>query len=241
MFSGEVQERFILFSTEHIIMLALFILITIAGLRLFLRQDFIKHTSRWTLLFAGIFVISELSYQIWALSVGIWKSANYLPLQLCSFSTFFGLFLLFKPNKPIFYFYFYIAIFPPIFALLTPDLAYAFPHYFYWKFFIQHMAIPLSAIFLLRRDHYTLPKISILYALALLNICALGIWGANTMTGGNYFFLNGPPASDTALSIFGDGVLYIVGLEITALIVFIITWWLGNKMVHPKASERIQN
>ncbi|MBM7578779.1 YwaF family protein [Jeotgalibacillus terrae] len=238
MFSGEVQQRFILFSTEHIVMLILFTILTIAGLKLFIREDFVKNTPFWTLLFAGVFIISELSYQIWAHSVGVWRASNFLPLQLCSFSTFFGLFLLFKPNRPIFYFYFYIAIFPPIFALLTPDLAYAFPHYFYWKFFIQHMAIPLSAIFLLRRDGYTLPKSSIIYALALLNLCTLGIWGANTLTGGNYFFLNGPPASDTALSIFGEGVFYILGLELAALVVFIITWWLGNKMIRP---ARIQN
>ncbi|TFE02322.1 TIGR02206 family membrane protein [Jeotgalibacillus salarius] len=241
MFSGEVQERFILFSTEHIVMLALFVLLTIAGLWLFLRTGFVKNATFWTWLFAGIFIISELSYQIWAISVGIWQAANYLPLQLCSFSTFFGLFLLFKPNRPIFYFYFYIAIFPPVFALLTPDLAFAFPHYFYWKFFIQHMAIPLSAVFLLRRDGYTLPKSSIVYALMLLNFCALGIWAANTATGGNYFFLNGPPASDTVLSIFGDGVLYIIGLELTALVVFIVTWWLGKKMVPRTTVKRIEN
>ncbi|WP_227395367.1 TMEM164-related integral membrane acyltransferase [Jeotgalibacillus aurantiacus] len=231
MFQAVPDERFILFSFEHMVVLALFLIALISGLKIFLRPFSDRSKKFYTNVFIVIFILSELSYQIWAVSAGIWRASNYLPFQLCSFSTFFGIFLLLKRNTSLFYFYFYIAFFPPLFALITPDLIYSFPHYFFFKFFIQHIAIPLSAVFLLARDQYELPPRSIWIAFILLNITAACIALVNRITGGNYFFLQGPPVSNTVLSFLGKGVFYILSLELLAVLLFTLTWFIGSKMI----------
>ncbi|PPA71817.1 TIGR02206 family membrane protein [Jeotgalibacillus proteolyticus] len=240
MFSPTEFVSFELFSISHIVMIGVFFISFFASILNF-RQRLSKRIHKliiWIL--ASILILSELSYQIWAASVGIWDAKYFIPIQLCSFSTFFGLYLLFKRNKFIFYFFFYVAFFPPVLALMTPDLAYGFPHYFYWKFFLQHIAIPITAVYILYRDKWELKLRSILWAFLILNAFAVPVAIINKKLGSNYFFLSGPPASDTALSFFGEGWVYIIQLEVCALIFFFLTYLIGRgllKVGNQKISE----
>ncbi|WP_041090016.1 TIGR02206 family membrane protein [Jeotgalibacillus soli] len=227
MFSPVDFQTFQLFSPSHIAVIVLFLIICIFFL-LYLKKAKLTNNKRLSSILVTIFIVSELSYQIWALSVRIWESKYFLPLQLCSFSTFFGLYLHFKRSTVIFYFFFYIGFLPPILAILTPDLLYDFPHYFFGKFFIQHMAIPISAVYLLVAKDYNLPFKSVWISFLCLNLVAIPIGGVNYLLGSNYFFLSGPPVSDTALSLFGNGWFYILQLEILALFFFHLTFVFGK-------------
>jgi len=86
-------------------MIAIFILTFTVTVFMF-RKKLSRQTHRIIkTILAIILIFSELTYQIWSLNVGIWDAKYFLPIQLCSFSTFFGLFLLFRKQKQVFYFF----------------------------------------------------------------------------------------------------------------------------------------
>jgi hypothetical integral membrane protein (TIGR02206 family) len=224
MFQPDHLMTFRLFSYSHIAALMVFLMTLIIMVYSFQKwkNQRGEKTIGWILL--SLLVGSEVFYQLWAISYGVWDSRETLPLHLCSFSTFFGIYLFFKRNNVLFYFYFYIGFFPPILALVTPDLLFEFPHFRYFKFFIHHMAIPLMAVYLLLTKKYILSIKSIVYGLLTLNLMILPIGLINKWIGSNYFFLAGPPEGDTALSFFGEGIMYFINLEFAAFILFFISF-----------------
>jgi hypothetical integral membrane protein (TIGR02206 family) len=222
---GEMTT-FQMFSLSHILVLVLFF--TVFGLMIAFRESLKKGKTEKVagLLLMVTLIASEVTYQIWAISYGVWDARFFLPLQLCSFSTFWGLYLYWRKNKSAFYFFYYIGLIPPVLALLTPDLIYDFPHYRFLKFFLHHMAIPLMVVYLLITKEYVLTIKSIWQGMLLLNLMILPIYILNKILGSNYFFLNGPPEGNTALSLFGTGILYYINLEIAALVIFFISYLL---------------
>ncbi|WP_162785255.1 TIGR02206 family membrane protein [Bacillus sp. P14.5] len=146
-----------------------------------------------------------------------------------------------ETKSKCFYFYYYIGLIPPILALITPDLIYDYPHYRFLKFFLHHMAIPLMAVYLLKTKEYTLPFNSIWKGMLMLNIMIFPIYLLNKLLGSNYFFLNGPPEGETALSLFGSGLRYYINLELAALVIFFTSFLLYKAAVYVSSARRPLN
>ncbi|WP_064091282.1 YwaF family protein [Rossellomorea aquimaris] len=221
MFSPDDMMDFQLFSMEHIMTLLLFTIMIVLFITTFSTSIYIKKIGIilvWTLL------ISELTFQTWSIMNGLWTVQSTLPLQLCSISTFLGIYLFYKRSEKIFFLFLYIGFIPPILALITPDIPYSFPHFRYIKYFIHHTAIPFMVLYLFFSDNYKIPKKSIVYGMVLLNILAIPIYLLNWWIGSNYFFLGGPPEGNTPLLWFGEGIYYIVNLELAGMLVFFITF-----------------
>ncbi|WP_175991347.1 TIGR02206 family membrane protein [Bacillus sp. Marseille-Q1617] len=236
MFSPEKMMYFQLFSGEHLLTLLLFVLFASGILWCFSRYTDFKWLGT---ILAGTLCISETSYQIWMAYHGLWAIQTALPLQLCSISTFIGIYLYFKRNSRLFYLFLYIGFIPPILALITPDNPYSFPHFRYIKYFIHHMAIPLMVLYLFYFDHYPLRKRSILYGFGLLNCLAVPIYILNKLIGSNYFFLSGPPEGNTPLLWFGDGIVYIFNLEIAALFVFSLNYLMFKMLAGRRKNQKM--
>ncbi|MEG9298027.1 TIGR02206 family membrane protein [Mangrovibacillus sp. Mu-81] len=236
MFSPEKMMNFQMFSSVHLLTLLVFAFM-IAGMLLCLSK---LTNVKWigTILLCTL-CISEGSYQIWTISNGLWSVQTTLPLHLCSISTFIGIYLYFKRGSRLFYLFLYIGFIPPILALITPDIPYAFPHYRYIKYFLHHMAIPLMVIYLFFYDQYPLRKRSILYGLGLVNCLAVPILIVNKVSGSNYFFLSGPPEGKTPLLWFGDGITYFINLEIAAVIVFSLNYLLFKSLAGKRRNHEI--
>ncbi len=226
MFIPENMMTFTLFSSSHFGALVVFFVLFFI---LFLNKERLRRGGRFEkitgYMLLVVLLVSEVSYQVWSISYGVWDARSYIPLHLCSFSTFLGIFLFWKRSEWIFYFYLYIGFFPPILALVTPDLLFEFPHYRYFKFFLHHMAIPLMVVYLFYSHRYTLQLRSILYGMIVLNMMAVPIFFINQWLGSNYFFLSGPPEADTALSLFGEGFRYYLNLELAAIAIFTMTYF----------------
>ncbi|MBM7584178.1 putative integral membrane protein (TIGR02206 family) [Bacillus pakistanensis] len=224
MFHPDQLMTFTLYSYSHIAALMVFLMVLLIMICSFQKWKNQRGEKIIGWLLFSLLAGSEIFYQIWAISYGVWDSRETLPLHLCSFSTFFGIYLYFKKNNILFYFYFYIGFIPPILALITPDLLFEFPHFRYFKFFIQHMAIPLMAVFLLITRKYTLSFKSIIYGVITLNLMIFPIGLINRWIGSNYFFLAGPPKGDTVLTFFGKGIVYYINLEFAAFLLFFISF-----------------
>ncbi|MGR3764665.1 YwaF family protein [Rossellomorea sp. NS-SX7] len=236
MLSPEKMMDFQLFSMTHLLTLLLFFLVAAALVRWCQNRMDIKWIG--TILVCTL-IISEISYQIWSVTNGLWSFQSTLPLHLCSISTFIGIYLYFKRDSRFFYLFLYIGFIPPILALITPDNPYAFPHYRYIKYFLHHMAIPLMVLYLFYFDRYTINKKSILYGLGLVNSLAVPIFILNKLSGSNYFFLSGPPEGNTPLLWFGDGIVYIINLELAAVIVFSLNYLFFKMLAVKRRNKEI--
>lgn len=221
MFSAEGMQTFELFSVSHIVTLIIFMLITYLLIALRVKLKSYQSILKWT--FFSILVASEVSHQIWLVATNQWEVGD-LPLHLCSISTFICIFLFLRPSNKAFYLVFFTGFLPPILSMVTPELFHQFPHYRFFKYFLHHATITWSVLYFIIFEGYRVPRKAIGTAFLLLNIIAVPIFFINLLLDTNYFYLANPTESTTILSYFGSGLMYYVTLEITGVIVFLVTY-----------------
>ncbi|WP_252189286.1 YwaF family protein [Rossellomorea vietnamensis] len=221
MFSVTEMQTFELFSVPHISVLLMFVALSfwLVYFRHFLKRY--QTVLKWTLF--SMLVLSEVSWHIWLVSTGLWELGD-LPLQLCSVSTFIAIYLFLKQNQKAFYLLFFIGFLPPILSMVTPEMAYQFPHYRFLKYFLHHAAIAWSVLYFIVYEGYRVPRKAIWTGFLMVNLLAAPIFFLNILLDTNFFYLANPTESKTILSFFGSGIIYYINLEIAALIVFFVTY-----------------
>ncbi|WP_163971412.1 YwaF family protein [Oceanobacillus halotolerans] len=215
-------EPFNTFGTSHLLAITVsFIgILLIINFRKNIRTNlFLYQAIRYSLFI--ILITAELVYQLWALKNNIWNPQEFIPLHLCGIAGITAAVALVTNNKKLILLTYFIGFIPPLLALLTPVLPYDYPHFRYWKFFIHHMAISWSAIFLI----ITIPlKISwrdMFHSYGyLIGYAAVIGFLLNPMLNANYLFLNESPTGHTLLTLLGDGIFYYANLCLLALILF---------------------
>ncbi len=225
MFSPYVSTPFKLFGPGHLGILAVFVLAAAALflMRSRLRADsFLKETTRWT--FFAALVLSEISFQVWSVSAGVWNAQEYIPIELCSVSTYFAMFMLLTKKEKWFGHFYFLGFLPPILAMITPELYYGFPHYMFLRFFLQHMIIPLTVLYFLVVYQYRPSWRTLFQSILFLNIYAIPIYAVNRLIGANYLFLAGPPEAKTPLDYLGSGLWYYVHLELLVFGSFVLLY-----------------
>ncbi|MBH0230532.1 TIGR02206 family membrane protein [Halobacillus yeomjeoni] len=217
------ESPFQLFSQSHVSALVLFIFglcgVGILALKSRKRSNGnVNNAVRWTLL--GILIVSELSYQIWAFAYGLWEVTAYLPLHLCSVASLLGIVSLITMRPSLIKINFFIGILPAIFALVTPDLLYDYQHYRFWRFFLHHMAIPWTSLFLVISTSATITWKDMWKTFGMLIAYASIVGFLNVFLQSNYLYLRNPPNASTLLNWFGEGWWYIISLTLITLICF---------------------
>ncbi|MEH7236269.1 YwaF family protein [Bacillus sp. JJ1562] len=217
-----VGEQFHWLSFSHVVMLGLLL---VSGVLLFLFRARItkgKSAIRYTLAF--FLLGSELSLYIWYVFTGVWDPIDSLPLQLCSISLFLSITMLLTRSYLLFEITYFLGIGGALQAMLTPELAYDFPHYRYFHFFLAHIAIILASLYMLWYENFRPTIKSVWKAFAALNLIALLVFFINKVTGGNYMFLARKPITPSLIDLLGPYPWYILSLEIVALIMFFILY-----------------
>ncbi|WP_226671944.1 TIGR02206 family membrane protein [Rossellomorea aquimaris] len=222
MFSVTEMQTFELFSVPHVSVLLMFVAISfwLVYFRHFLKGY--QSELKWTLFW--ILILSEVSWHVWLVATGTWEVGD-LPLQLCSVSTFIAIYLFLKPNRKAFYLLFFIGFLPPILSMVTPEMAYQFPHFRFLKYFLHHAAIAWSVLYFIVYEEYRVPRRAVWTGFLMVNLLALPIFFLNILLDTNFFYLANPTESKTILSFFGKGVIYYINLEIAALVVFFVTYF----------------
>ncbi|MUV38192.1 hypothetical protein JNUCC1_02023 [Lentibacillus sp. JNUCC-1] len=218
-FGNPVGTPFSLFGQNHLIVLAVYI----AGLILLIvyPKKLIAHPSmvqgiRWALF--AILTLAEVSYQIWAVVHGVWNARGYLPLHLCGIAGLVAATALLTYHKKLIQITYFIAFIPALLAVLTPELIYDFPHYRFWKFFIHHMAISWSGLFLILTSQVAITWRSMWtsYAYLLVYAALVGFF-INPWLNANFLFLARATSAFTLLNFLGSGVWYYVNLCLITL------------------------
>ncbi|MCT2538255.1 TIGR02206 family membrane protein [Aquibacillus koreensis] len=225
-FSRSIDQPFVAFSFMHFTMLAIFIL-GIVLITLLHKKQLIKprglEVIRWTLL--AVLLLSELSYQFWAITNETWSIRDRAPLHLCGIASFTAMLALIFKKEKLIQLCFFIGIIPATLALVTPDIPHDYQHFRFWKFFIHHIAIVWTSIFLVLTTKTSIHLRSFIYAYGFLVFYAIIIgFFVNPVINSNFLYLANTPAASTPLAFFGTGFWYYINLGIVANIVFFIQY-----------------
>lgn len=218
-------EDFTAFSGEH--WAAIIVLISL-GLLMYLFRSVIaskpklQKTVKWGLLTA--LILPEVSLNIWYVTMGIWDPATSLPLELCSLTLFLSIAILLTDERRLYPVVYFAGIGGALQAVITPDLGYAFPHFRYDHFFIVHIAIILTALYMTWVRGYRPRWSSIAWTMVFLNVAALIVGLINLAIGSNYMFLMRKPENASLLDLLGPHPVYIVMEELIALTLFTLMY-----------------
>ncbi|AVQ20930.1 hypothetical protein A2U10_03385 [Fusobacterium necrophorum subsp. funduliforme] len=202
------MEMFVLFGTSHMIM----ILIGVISVLLLIILGFLirpQLLAKWISVSVLVIKLAEMYYRHRVLGEEIYRM---LPFHLCNLTIILSLFMMFFHSKFLFqlvYFWFVGAIF----AILTPDIIFAYPNFWTISFFITHFYLVFSALFALIHFHFRPTKRGMLMAFLFINLWAVLMYFVNQELGTNYLFVNRIPETTTLLSYFGAWPYYLLPVE----------------------------
>lgn len=179
------------FSREHIFIMSAVVLLI--GLMIYFKENLRSNASFQK--FGKIFLLMTLFFQqillySWYIFTHNFTLKESLPLYPCRISELLCIVLLLRMSEKYFHLLFYWGFSGAIMALLNPDTSnLGFPNAMFIQFFLGHIGIILTIVFLgiiydytpTRKSLFTSYKISFIYILFIVVL--------NKITGGNYAYL----------------------------------------------------
>ncbi|WP_421384859.1 TIGR02206 family membrane protein [Bacillus salacetis] len=210
---------FVMYSPSHLLAIAASVLLIII---FYLARNKIKNRVenlvRYILI--GLLIFGEVSFQYWYYINEKWDLTINLPFQLCSLSLYLCTIMLLTRSYRIFEISFFVSMTGAFIAILTPELFFGFPHFRFFQFFIAHIAIVLSCLYMVWIEGYRAEYTSVLKSLAALNIIAFLVFLVNIALGANYMFLLHKPVNASPIDFLGPYPWYIFSLEAVAFLLF---------------------
>lgn len=217
-------DPFQVYSLSHLIVLGIMFLLSLMMYKFShsIKETYLRYVLRYGL--AIILIMTELTLHIWYFYLGTWDPTYSLPFQLCSVSLFLCIVMLFTKNYFLYEITYFTALGGAGQAMLTPELFYPFPHYRFFHFFIAHIVIILSPLYMTWIESYRPTIKSVWKTFAFINIYALFIFGINSILGSNYLWLREKPQAQTIIDFLGPYPWYIISLEFIALSIFLVLY-----------------
>lgn len=181
-----------------------------------------KKLQGWVNPISGILAIILLSNEIiwWiaAVNLKLWSLKWGLPLQICDLVIFTSAYSLMRHRQWVWELAYFWGLGGTLQAVLTPDMSFTFPHYYFLKFFITHGGVVIAVIFLAAGRGRPIYHFSVWRVFGITNIYAALMGIFNQMTGANYLYLCSKPRHPSILDYFGPWPWYILGLEAVLII-----------------------
>lgn len=198
------MDTFTLFSTEHFWFieggfLAVFAFIIIAA---FLPR---YRFAQFSALIILIIKVTELSYRHFYFGEPI---KSLLPLHLCNLTLIFAILMMFTKSPSLFQVTYYWSL-GALFAIITPDVKYSFPHPLTLSFYITHFYLIFAAIYGVIFFEFKPTFRGWVDSFIFLNVLAVIIFFINSNLGTNYLYVNRIPDFTSPLDHFGKWPYYI--------------------------------
>jgi len=163
------------------------------------------------------FVYLSLVRQFGAVS---WE--QLLPLQLCDWAMVVIIIAMWTRRPRWFEVAYFWGIGGTVQAVLTPNLAFGFPDFRFFSFFVSHCGIIIGIIFLMLVHRLRPHPFSIIRVFAWTEFYFIITLTADKFTGFNYGFLLHKPEAKTLLNILSDyRPLYLFEMHLLALAFFV--------------------
>lgn len=206
------METFTLFSTEHFWLIGGGFLGVLA---LTIISAFLPkyRFAQITALIILIIKSAELTYRHISMGEPI---VGLLPLHLCNLTLIFALLTMFTKSQSMFQLTYFWSL-GALFAVITPDVKYSFPHPLTLSFYITHFYLIFAAIYGLLFFEYKPTFRGWVNSFISINILAVVIYFINTKLGTNYLYVNRIPDFSSPLDHFGKWPYYIIVVEVIYL------------------------
>ena len=228
------EAPFVPFSAPHAFAVATGGAVTLALILLGRRSAKNERRARAILVFLNLVAI-PFSLVAWSIVRSGASLDNAVPLHLCDVAAVLAAFALLRAPAPgdsasrsfqllalLTYFW---GLAGTLQGLVTPAISLAFPHPATFAFFLQHFVVVATALYLpLVLRWRSAPSLwrSPLVALAWLNLYLLVAMAANHLLGTNFGFLARKPDNPSLLDHLGPHPIYILWLELIALVFFLL-------------------
>ncbi|GLX66102.1 YwaF family protein [Paenibacillus glycanilyticus] len=224
-FDRNSAENFIPYSASHTVMLAAMIVLALLlySFRLQVRSIPLLHNMIRFGIILGLLVPQIVLYY-WYADQDLWDVQYTLPLELCSISQLLAIIMLLTRSRLLYQIVFFAGIGGAMQAMLTPDLAYPYPHFRFFHFFIVHIAIILAPLYMTWIDNYRPTWKSIGITMISLNILLVVVGGTDYWLDANYMFLKSKPEGASLLDLLGPYPYYLLAEEGIALVIFTIMY-----------------
>lgn len=180
----------------------------------------------------GVVLIADtLAWYLYQLALGQF-TIDRLPLELCDFTLFLAIAVLFTLNATLFDICYYLALAGTSMALLTPNLWEQFPSISTCQFFFAHGLVVASVLYLVWSGQARPRRGSVLRAMVAVNIWAAVAGTFNWRFGTNYMYLRHKPAGASLLNFLGAWPWYILATEGVTLVLFMLLYlpfWLRRE------------
>ena len=143
---------------------------------------------------------------------------DVLPFNMCNYTLILAGIMMITRSKKIFPLVYFWSI-GAIFALATPDVFIAFPNPQNISFFLTHIYIYVSMGYAIKYFGFKINFTDFKKAFIYINMIMFVLFFLNLLIGSNYMFLR-YPAPKSPMEILGPWPYYIIGLEVSMLILF---------------------
>lgn len=148
---------------------------------------------------------------------------DVIPLNMCNYTMILAALMMILKSRKIFPLVYFWSI-GAIFAILTPDVFYAFPNPQNISFFITHFYIYFSIAYGIKYFGYSINFADFKKAFVYLNGIMFALFFLNLLIGSNYMFLR-YPAPNSPMELLGPWPYYIISLEVVMVILFSILYY----------------
>ena len=182
-----------------------------------------KNSARLAKFIGIVLIIRTVGVHFYWNHLGIWTIESSLPLHLCGLSAVLSGIVLFWRNQLAYECLYYWGIVGAFHSLLTPEFTIGTSGLLFYEYYLSHGGIILSALYLtwvlgMRPRKGSWLKV-FLWSQFLIPI----IGSLNWLIDSNYMYLCIKPIANNPLLI-GEWPWYIIGIEIAAIIHFIIVY-----------------
>jgi hypothetical integral membrane protein (TIGR02206 family) len=212
------------FSPAHLEMILFLIL---SNLIIFFTLSKIKSDYKIKLFRYGtalIMIFNTVSFEVWAISAGIFTLKYSLPLHLCDVAGILAAIMLLTKSNYLFEITYFWGLGGSCLAILTPDITQSFPHFVFINFFLSHGGIITCVLFMVIIEKYSVSLKSVLRVFVITNLYMLLIAGVNLLLKSNYLYLCRKPDNPSLMDLLGPWPWYVLSLEGVSLSVFLILY-----------------
>lgn len=175
----------------------------------------------------GRLVGLALAADIVAYTVGLvvartWTAETSLPLALCNAGVVVAAIACWWRMPLLVELTYFIGLAGTLQAVLTPDLAVAFPHLVFFEYVVGHVGIVLAGLFLVVGMRLAPRPGAVLRVFAITAAYTAFVGLIDGVTGANYMFLRRPPGEWTLLRLLGPWPWYVVSAAGVALVLLTV-------------------
>lgn len=232
-----MHEKFVLFGTQHLIVMALTFTVplVLAVLTRRTRSDGFDAAVRYA--FAAVLTGTWIAWYVLFISRGWLTMGNALPMNLCDWTTVAVLIACIRPGQKAFELAYFWAFAGTLQGLVTPDVNFSFPEPQFVVFLLGHGAIIAAVIYLTLGTRLRPVPASILRAAGWSFIYAAAAGATDWLLGVNYGFFRAKPGHATIFDFMPAWPAYIpemIALGILATVVLYAPWFVVDVLKRPR-------